>query len=56
MNKNERFEVAELREVMSINNDFVTMGAIIRGIENNNKFEKWFITSNTLLIVKSRRL
>ena len=54
MNKNERFEVAELREVMSINNDFVTMGTIIRGIENNNKFEKWFIASNTAVIVRAR--
>ena len=31
--------MAELREVMSINNDFVTMGTIIRGIENNNKLK-----------------
>ena len=54
MNKNERFEVAELREVMSINSDFVTMGTIIRGIENNNKFEKWFIASNTAVIVRAR--
>ena len=55
LNKNERFDVAAVEEVISIDSDFVTMGTKIRGIEDNNdKFEKWYIASNTAVIIRVR--
>lgn len=51
LDNNSKFE----NGVVSIDSDFLTLGSKIRGLEDNYKFEQWFIRSNFALIIRIRR-
>ena len=51
LDNNSKFE----NGVVSIDSDFLTLGSKIRGLEDNDKFEQWFIRSNFALIIRIRR-